>query len=273
MRSASTRFENGLCMKSSAPIFRPSISSTSSVLQQALADPELKRTKVELEAALANASEARQIVFELFQDLEGFSLDDYRPFADVTAGLGALRAFLQATLPGRNMTLMESADGLLEVHGEAGALVTRFTTDRDAANAENGPDLLCLDHPLVADLLAAHRATPPESIGLSVMSGDTTAHGVITCWLVDARMPKGEQRVFLQPIAIRDDGQRLPHWERQLDRFLHSAAASPRWTEAERLAHLRDQVEPALDRELSQRGVLGGNGAYTAELIAWVEVV
>jgi hypothetical protein len=241
--------------------------------QQALADPELKRTKVELEAALANASEARQIVFELFQDLEGFSLDDYRPFADVTAGLGALRAFLQATLPGRNMTLMESADGLLEVHSEAGALVTRFTTDRDAANAENGPDLLGLDHPLVADLLAAHRATPPESIGLSVMSTDTTMHGVITCWLVDARMPKGEQRVFLQPIAIRDDGQRMPPWERQLDHYLHSAAALPRWAEAERLAHLRDQVEPALDRELSQRGVLSGDGAYTAELIAWVELV
>ena len=45
--------------------------------QQALADPELKRTKVELEAALNNAKEARQVVFELFQDLEGFSLDDY----------------------------------------------------------------------------------------------------------------------------------------------------------------------------------------------------
>ena len=85
--------------------------------QQALADPELKRTKVELEAALANATEARTVVFELFQDLESFSLDDYRPFADVTAGLGALRTFLQATLPARGMTLTEVADGMLEVRG------------------------------------------------------------------------------------------------------------------------------------------------------------
>jgi superfamily II DNA/RNA helicase len=73
--------------------------------QQALADPELKRTKVELEAALNNAKEAREVVFELFQGLEGFSLDDYLPFADVTAGLDALRTFLQATLPTRGMTL------------------------------------------------------------------------------------------------------------------------------------------------------------------------
>jgi superfamily II DNA or RNA helicase len=241
--------------------------------QQALADPELKRTKVELEAALANASEARQVVFQLFQDLESFSLDDYHPFADVTAGLGALRTFLQATLPTRGMTLTEGADGMLEVRGETGAPAIRFTTDRDAANTENGPDLLGLDHPLVADLLAAHRATPPENIGLAVASADATTRGIITCWLVNARMPKGEQRVFLQPIAVRDDGQRMPLWERQLDHHLRGMAASPRWTEAERLACLRNQIEPALDRELSQRGVLNDDGAYTSELISWIELV
>jgi SNF2 family DNA or RNA helicase len=241
--------------------------------QQALADPELKRTKIELEAALANASEARQVVFQLFQDLEAFSLDDYRPFADVAAGLGALRAFLQATLPGRGMTLTNGAGGLLEVRDETGTLVTRFTTDRDAANAENGPDLLGLDHPLVAELLAAYRATEPENIGLSVRGGDATTRGVSTCWLVNARMPKGEQRVFLQPIAIRDDGQRMPPWERQLDSQLRGTIAPSHWTEAERLARLHDQIEPALDRELGQRGVLNGDGAYSAELIAWIELV
>jgi hypothetical protein len=36
---------------------------------------------------MANASEARQVVFSLFQDLDGFSLDDYQPFADVQPGL------------------------------------------------------------------------------------------------------------------------------------------------------------------------------------------
>ena len=37
--------------------------------QEALSDPELKRTQVELEAALSNSREARQVVFDLFQDL------------------------------------------------------------------------------------------------------------------------------------------------------------------------------------------------------------
>jgi Helicase conserved C-terminal domain len=242
--------------------------------QQALADPELKRTKVELEAALSNAKEARQVVFELFQDLEGFSLNDYLPFADVTAGLGALRNFLQATLPARGMTLSEGYNGVLEVRDDGGALVTRFTTDRDdAVTAENGPDLLGLDHSLIADLLSAHRATPPENIGVSVVAGDGGMDGVISCWLINARMLKGEQRVFLQPIAVRVDGQRMPSWERHLDKYLQAKPALSQWTETDRLARLREQVEPALDRELGQRGVLSGDGAYTAELIAWVELV
>lgn len=240
--------------------------------QQALADPELRRTRLELEAALANASEARQVVFELFQDLDGFSLDDYRPFADVTAGMGELRSFLQAALPARRMMLAEASDGTLEVRTSDGTLVSRFTTDRNRANAENGPDLLGLDHPLVADLLAVSRGTAPEQIGVAVESGDPAMHGVLTCWLVDARMPKGEQRVFLQIIAIRDDGQRISSWERQLDRCLHAPVTASRWTEAGRLTCLHEQIEPALERELSQKGVLNGEGAYTAELVAWVEL-
>ena len=63
-----------------------------------LSDPELKRTQVELEAALSNSREARQVVFDLFQDLEGFSLDDYKPFSDVSSSLDRLVRFLSAAV-------------------------------------------------------------------------------------------------------------------------------------------------------------------------------
>ncbi len=42
--------------------------------QDALADPTLKRTRQELEVAMTNANLARQVVFELFQDLDRFNL-------------------------------------------------------------------------------------------------------------------------------------------------------------------------------------------------------
>ncbi len=45
---------------------------------EALGDPELRRTRGELETAMSNAVEARKVVFELFQELEGFRLDEYR---------------------------------------------------------------------------------------------------------------------------------------------------------------------------------------------------
>jgi len=69
--------------------------------QEALSDPELKRTQVELEAALSNSREARQVVFDLFQDLEGFSLDDYKPFSDVSSSLDRLVRFVSAAVADR----------------------------------------------------------------------------------------------------------------------------------------------------------------------------
>jgi len=66
--------------------------------QEALSDPELKRTRVELEAALANSREAREVVFDLFQDLEGFSLDDYKPFSDVSGSMDRLVRFWRPLL-------------------------------------------------------------------------------------------------------------------------------------------------------------------------------
>ena len=62
--------------------------------QEALTDPELKRTRLELEAAVVNAEESRQVVFDLFQDLDGFRLDDYKPFSDTSAGHGPHRPIL-----------------------------------------------------------------------------------------------------------------------------------------------------------------------------------
>jgi superfamily II DNA/RNA helicase len=55
--------------------------------QDALKDPTLRRTRQELEVALENARTARQVVFELFQDLDSFRLDDYKQFDDSGKGM------------------------------------------------------------------------------------------------------------------------------------------------------------------------------------------
>ena len=76
-----------------------------SLYSEALNDPLLKRTRVELETAMSNAVEARKVVFELFQDLDGFRLDDYKAMGNPQEGMNALVRFIAdaANAEGRNI--------------------------------------------------------------------------------------------------------------------------------------------------------------------------
>jgi hypothetical protein len=136
--------------------------------REALGDPELRRTKEELEAALSNASEARKVVFELFQDLDGFSLDDYKPFADVRPGLERVLEFLRASLAAGGRRVEKQDDGTYVVKDAEQKVVCRFTLDREAARARADLDLLGLDHPLVQEAIKRWQTVSPERIGVAV---------------------------------------------------------------------------------------------------------
>ena len=102
-----------------------------SLYSQALSDPELKRTRLELEAALSNAAEARQVVFELFQDLEGFSLEDYQPFSDATKDMGEIVRFLGTAVEEDGRQLIQVNEHVLAITaGDDGQPEIRFSTDR-----------------------------------------------------------------------------------------------------------------------------------------------
>ena len=110
--------------------------------QEALSDPELKRTQVELEAALANSREARQVVFDLFQDLEGFSLDDYKPFSDISSSLDRLVRFFEAAMRERDRRLIRLDDGTYDLADADGNRIAKFTLNRDRATSEEQLDLM-----------------------------------------------------------------------------------------------------------------------------------
>ena len=61
--------------------------------QDAISDPTLKRSRQELEVAISNANLARQVVFELFQELDRFNLGDYKKFDDQGRGMRRLVSF------------------------------------------------------------------------------------------------------------------------------------------------------------------------------------
>ncbi|MGY4349734.1 SNF2 family DNA or RNA helicase [Bradyrhizobium sp. GM7.3] len=238
--------------------------------QEALSDPELKRTAVELEAALSNAREAREVVFDLFQDLEGFSLDDYKPFSDVTTGMDRLIHFLSAAVADRQQRVVKVDDTTYDLQTNDGKRFTRFTTNREIATSRDDVDLLGLDHRLMQDELRRWRSLPPEEIGISVRDG-AEAPLLLSFWLVESSTGNGERRVGVQIIGVRPDGTRAPAAERQADRYLHATPAAPVFTLDQRHQLFQAAVEPTLQREVRHRGAANGEGSYSATLIGYVE--
>ncbi|MBK8173473.1 MAG: DEAD/DEAH box helicase family protein [Sandaracinaceae bacterium] len=239
--------------------------------REALGDPELRRTKEELEAALSNASEARKVVFELFQDLDGFSLEDYKPFADVKPGLDRVLEFLRAAVVADGRRIDTNDDGTFVVKGPNDEKVCRFTLNRDAARERPDLDLLGLDHPLVQDALKRWQSSSPERIGLAVAGPD--GPGVLTWWLVETRGPFGEHRSCVLPLGVSDDGKRNARLERLGGGvFARAGRTNDGHTNASRKNLLHTNVEPMLERELRHREIVPEGGSYAAKLIGWVEV-
>jgi superfamily II DNA or RNA helicase len=240
--------------------------------QQALSDPRLERTRVELEAALSNSREARQVVFDLFQDLDGFSLEDYKPLSDVSSSLERLRRFFGAAVVARGQVLRTSSPDAHELLDGTGARLARFTLDREAAAGSDELDLLGLDHPRVQEELRRWRDLAPDALGIAVAC-DLPQPGLLSVWLVEASASEGERRVLVQAVATTPDGVRLPAVERQYERCFAFVTTEPMMTVAQRTAVLTDFLEPALQRELRQKGAADGEGGYSAELIALIELV
>lgn len=240
--------------------------------QEALSDPELKRTQVELEAALTNSREARQVVFDLFQDLEGFSLDDYKPFSDVSSSLDRLARFMTAAVADRQQRMVAVDQATFDLLSADGKQLARFTLNREAATGQDGLELLGLDHPLVQEELGRWRATPPEHIGIAV-SGDVAEPVLLSLWMVEASAGDGGRRVVVQPVAVKSDGTRSPTVERQFEKYLQGPVASSTLAPEHRLELFASAVEPTLQRELRHKGAADGGSSYSAELIGYVEVI
>lgn len=240
--------------------------------QEALSDPELKRTQVELEAALSNSREARQVVFDLFQDLEGFSLDDYKPFSDVTSSLDRLVRFVSSAVVDRQQRLVKVDNDTFDLMTQDGVCRSRFTLNRDLATSNDSIELMGLDHPLVQEEIGRWRSLPPEDVGIAV-EGDIGETVLLSFWMVEASTGNGDRRVVMQPIAVKQDGTRVPAVERQCERYLHAQTTTPVYSPEQRLEIFLQIVEPTLQRELKHKGTANGDGSYSAELIGYVEIV
>lgn len=240
---------------------------------EALGDPELRRTRVELEAAMSNASQAQAMVFELFQDLGGFNIDEYKPLSDTTAGIGAIERFLKSALEFDGKKLLQAPDGVWQAVGADGVSVdARFVADRDRAVADESLSLLGLDHPLIAGLLSTYRAVPADQLGFAVKSTDGR-RGVLSLWQVVSTNDKHHKVSKVVALAVDGEGRRQPSMEKLVDDYFHGEPAEPATGRDQSLALLNDSIEPMLHRDLIHRGFVREGQAYESSLLGWVEVV
>jgi hypothetical protein len=211
-------------------------------------------------------------VFDLFQDLDGFSLDDYKPFSDISSGMGRLVEFLSSAVSNQNLRVIKIDDRTVDLTTSEGVLKTRFTLDRDTATGNDKFDLMGLDHPLLQEELGRWRSVPPESLGVA-LEGSGHGPAVLAIWMVETSNSAGEHRSTIQAIAVNLEGTRLPAAERQIDIVLRSNPARAMLSEENRIELFAQHVEPTLQRELKHKGAASGEGSYSAELIGYIEIV
>ena len=180
---------------------------------QALQDPELVRTRFELNAAMNNASQARTVVSELFQDLDRFSLDDYTPLSKIEESLTLLINFIEKACLCDGFKFNKLNTVHYELLDAKNNVLGKFTTDRDEANNSEELQLIGLDYPFVENLLMRYRQLPPEEIGLVVKSSDN--RGILSIWEVETHNDKGHDVHSILKFAVDTDGNRLPILEKQ----------------------------------------------------------
>lgn len=238
--------------------------------QEGLRDPTLQRTRLELEAAMRNAQDARVVVQELFQDLDSFRLEDYQEVDDQGQSLGRLRQFLTVAA--------EAAGGMLRDRGDEryelvlpGQPALALTTNRDLALANDTLDLIGLEQPRIAVLLAQYARHPVEGRAVAARAA-ANGPGVLTAWHCAIQAKSNARQELILWLGVTPDGERARPLEALAPTFTHLAPSVTALPSAQRTALLRDHLPALLQRALAHKGLLPPEASYSTTLLGWIEV-
>jgi superfamily II DNA or RNA helicase len=240
--------------------------------QDAVRDPRLVRTRQELDVAIENAQTARQVVWELFQDLEGFRLDDYRIMDDAGAGMARLVAYMETSLVQHGGTWRKVEENVHEISGITDTI--RLTTQRETAQADDALALLGLEHPVIRRLFELDISLPANCRGIVANLGvQTDGTCILSVWSVLLKNPDGMSAKIIIPIAVDRSGKRRPDLESSArDVRLLSATPIATLLPEERAALLVSAFPEILRRDLAFKGHLADATSISSRLLAWIEL-
>ncbi len=240
-----------------------------SLYKEALGDPSLQRTRQELEVAMANANLAREVVFELFQDLDRFNLGDYQKYDDEGQGMQRLIAFISraARLANGEFIKKESSKWLLKTNSDKPTL---FTSDRDLAISEENTELIGLEHPLIRDLMTEYSSLENTARAVVGKIDGVAASGVLYVWLVQTQGKDAQLCKHIISIALTENGERAPWLERLDENLLNLTEVNAddvnRWKSVAQ--HHKQKINDILHRDLQYAGVIEENMTYSAKLLS-----
>ncbi len=239
--------------------------------REALTDPELKRTREELEAAMSNAREARKVVFELFQDLDGFSLDDYKPLADIDDSKARIIDFISSAVEGDGGGFRKIDKHRFELSVNSNSSPIICTLDRDLAQEDDSLVLIGIDHPITDRLSKYWRDALPSVLGATATIG-LDQPTVLSVWLVQSFGSGPDKGTHMVPIAVDQDGNRVPSLEKRYRECFRAPAGKGLFDLSDRTNLLHQHIEPTLQRELNYRDISSPERGYSTELLTWIEV-
>lgn len=171
--------------------------------RNALKDRTLKRTEQELDVALKKALSAREVVSNLFQDLDGFNLEDYQICSDGGKNMIRLVEFIkgQAELSGYQYKV--NADGLSELKKKDTGEITLFTQDRNKALDNGSLQLFGLEHPIIEKMF--QDATGLPLLDRAVIC-ESDQKGIIVIWKV-ILSSNNKNNTFVVKVGISESGE------------------------------------------------------------------
>lgn len=234
--------------------------------EEALGDPALHRTQLELNSAMTNASEARDVLSELFQDLDQFNMDDYVPLSDIDKSMNELIDFttICAEFEKGQFTKEGSLYRLEDVAVQGPDIL--FCINREIALEKENVEILGLDHPKIERWLQKYRNLPDEQIACSVKSSHYPV-GVLSIWEIETHNEKGHVIRSVVKIGMSENGDRLLQLEREADDLYRLEGII-----AGNNAELLPMAERLLERELRHKGKTNNEQAYSSKLVGWIEV-
>jgi superfamily II DNA or RNA helicase len=241
--------------------------------QDGVSDPSLKRTRQELEIAVTNANLARQVVFELFQDLDRFNLGDYKRFDDHGQGMRRLVHFVTRASKFSGASFQPAGETRWQWKAPSGT-ATEFTTDRNLAVQDENLQLLGLEHPAVRKLLSAYIDLPPENRFICGKVNGLSASGLLTIWKIETHGKNGQTSFHIVRLGINSQGERAPWVEKLRDEFLGiqpDKSAFTFWRE-QAIAH-KIKIQEILQRELRYSGIIDDEISYSAKPLAVIGCV